>query len=57
MHTIQERVYKKRIGTHIPILKCPEQDSNLHVLANTTPSKWRVYQFHHLGFKSGDKGI
>ncbi len=28
---------------------CPEQDSNLHTLASTSPSSWRVYQFHHLG--------
>ena len=28
---------------------CPGQDSNLHVLANTSPSSWRVYQFRHLG--------
>ena len=28
---------------------CPEQDSNLHTVTGTTPSKWRVYQFHHLG--------
>ena len=30
-------------------LECPEQDSNLHTETGTTPSKWRVYQFHHLG--------
>ncbi len=28
---------------------CPGQDSNLHTATGTTPSKWRVYQFHHLG--------
>ena len=28
---------------------CPRLDSNQHVLANTTPSRWRVYQFHHVG--------
>ena len=28
---------------------CPGRDSNSHGLAPTTPSKWRVYQFHHLG--------
>jgi hypothetical protein len=28
---------------------CPEQDSNLHGLAATTPSRWHVYQFRHLG--------
>ena len=26
---------------------CPGQDLNLHGLPATTPSKWRVYQFHH----------
>jgi hypothetical protein len=28
---------------------CPEQDSNLHTVTGTSPSSWRVYQFHHLG--------
>ena len=28
---------------------CPRQESNLYELMLTTPSKWRVYQFHHLG--------
>lgn len=28
---------------------CPGQDLNLHDLAVTSPSSWRVYQFHHLG--------
>lgn len=31
------------------IMKCPRQDLNLHNLSVTTPSKWRVYQFHHMG--------
>ena len=31
------------------VLMCPEQDSNLHTVAGTSPSSWRVYQFHHLG--------
>lgn len=31
------------------VILCPEQDSNLHTLASTSPSSWRVYQFHHLG--------
>lgn len=30
----------------------PRQDLNLHVETDTTPSKWRVYQFHHSGFAS-----
>lgn len=29
--------------------RCPEQDSNLHTVTGTSPSSWRVYQFHHLG--------
>lgn len=33
---------------------CPEQDSNLHTVIGTTPSKWRVYQFHHLGVGSAN---
>lgn len=40
--------------------ECPRQDSNLHKIALTTPSRWRVYQFHHLGLRllllSGRKG-
>lgn len=28
---------------------CPGQDSNLHPVIGTSPSSWRVYQFHHLG--------
>jgi hypothetical protein len=28
---------------------CPRQDSNLHNLSVTTPSRWHVYQFHHMG--------
>ena len=28
---------------------CPGEDLNLHSLSATTPSRWRVYQFHHLG--------
>lgn len=32
---------------------CPEQDSNLHDLKVTSPSSWRVYQFHHLGIWVG----
>jgi hypothetical protein len=31
---------------------CPEQDSNLHDLAITTPSRWHVYQFRHLGINN-----
>ncbi len=29
---------------------CRGRDSNSHRLSPTTPSRWRVYQFHHLGF-------
>src|SRR5450631_3121186 len=28
---------------------CPGRDSNPYNLAVTSPSSWRVYQFHHLG--------
>ena len=35
--------------------QCPGQESNLHAVIGTTPSKWRVYQFHHLGLKSAAK--
>lgn len=28
---------------------CPGRDSNLHAETGTSPSSWRVYQFHHLG--------
>lgn len=28
---------------------CPGQDLNLHPVIGTSPSSWRVYQFHHLG--------
>ncbi len=35
--------------------RCPGQESNLHAGTGTTPSKWRVYQFHHLGPKSAAK--
>ena len=31
---------------------CPGQDSNLHIRTDTSPSSWRVYQFHHLGKRS-----
>ena len=31
------------------VSRCPEQDSNLHTVTGTSPSSWRVYQFHHLG--------
>ena len=30
-------------------LLCPGLDSNQHAVARTTPSRWRVYQFHHPG--------
>ena len=37
------------------LVMCPGQESNLHAVIGTTPSKWRVYQFHHLGLKSAAK--
>ncbi len=34
-----------------PVLSlwCRGEDSNLHILADTSPSSWRVYQFRHHG--------
>ncbi len=43
-------------GKSICCDECPGQDSNLHILKDTSPSSWRVYQFHHLG-KAGAKII
>ena len=34
----------------IESLWCRRGDSNSHSLAATSPSSWRVYQFHHVGF-------
>jgi hypothetical protein len=28
---------------------CRREDLNLHGVAPTSPSSWRVYQFHHFG--------
>ena len=33
------------------VVVCPEQESNLHILADTRFWVWRVYQFRHLGLK------
>ena len=41
-------INKKKRKDNLPFW-CPGRDSNSHGLAPTTPSKWRVYQFHHLG--------
>ncbi len=40
---------KKSCFTQLFFIVCPGQDSNLHTLTSTSPSSWRVYQFHHLG--------
>ena len=34
---------------------CRGGDSNSYRLSPTTPSRWRVYQFHHLGLWQGRK--
>ena len=51
---------KAKVNTHFRLMVyclCPEQDSNLHTVAGTSPSSWRVYQFHHLGVeRSKEKG-
>ena len=41
-------IKQKKRKDNLPF-QCPGRDSNSHGLAPTTPSKWRVYQFHHLG--------
>ena len=33
-----------------PTVLCPERDLNPHGIYPTTPSKWRVCQFHHQDF-------
>ena len=43
------RSLKEKTARDCGFLKCPRLDSNQHVLTNTTPSRWRVYQFHHVG--------
>jgi hypothetical protein len=35
---------------------CRGGDSNPDRLTPTTPSRWRVYQFHHLGKKENGRG-
>ncbi len=39
---------KKEVALQ-PLFLCPVLDSNQHILSNSTPSRWRVYQFHQLG--------
>ena len=36
---------------------CPGLDLNQHAVSGTTPSRWRVYQFHHPGRKNGERGL
>jgi hypothetical protein len=49
-------IEEKKPGCNQPgSQKCPEQDSNLHTVTGTSPSSWRVYQFHHLGGRKGLK--
>ena len=31
-------------------IRCRGRDLNPHRLSPTTPSRWRVYHFHHLGW-------
>ncbi len=31
------------------VCMCPRLDSNQHAVASTTPSRWQVYQFLHVG--------
>ena len=46
---IENRKSKIKKPLFTAFFLCPGQDSNLHTLASTSPSSWRVYQFHHLG--------
>ncbi len=45
---------QKKLRRNLSFFVCPEQDSNLHTVTGTTPSKWRVYQFHHLGLRAAN---
>jgi hypothetical protein len=45
----QNKTKKPDCKNNLVFYKCPEQDSNLHTVTGTSPSSWRVYQFHHLG--------
>ena len=39
----------KIFGGFLCVEWCRRRDSNSHGLSPTTPSRWRVYQFHHFG--------
>ena len=38
---------RQQIKNQLVGVKYAERDLNPHTIARTTPSKWRVYQFHH----------
>lgn len=46
----RKKVKGKNTSRYVwPGLKmCARGDSNSHALASTTPSRWRVYLFHHV---------
>jgi hypothetical protein len=44
-------------STLLTQLWCRGGDLNSHRLSPTTPSRWRVYQFHHLGKIAGVAGF
>ena len=44
--------FSVHLQTADPNSWCPGQDLNLHDYKVTTPSRWRVYQFHHLGLET-----
>jgi hypothetical protein len=35
----------------LAVVGCRRGDLNPHALSGTTPSRWRVYQFHHFGIQ------
>ena len=37
--------------TRVWVSLCRRGDLNPHALSGTTPSRWRVYQFHHFGMQ------
>src|SRR5690606_4133599 len=46
---------RRRGGPFAYSEECPGLDSNQHAVSGTTPSRWRVYQFHHPGGKNGER--
>ena len=50
IHTLaEERTFSECNAPQPPSSLCPGLESNQHAISRTTPSRWRVYQFHHPG--------